>query len=322
MEELIYIIDLLKEFWLGDPNMNVHIGIAPFLMKAGTMLMGSGGGGGMPKPGSSPGAQHAMSGGAAAGVLQMGASMIGGRKRRTEAAKANAEFSAARRRFEGLDTSNVYANLENTMEDLTVNRGAADFAAQQQQQALATTMGSMQGAAGGSGIAALAQAMAGQQSQNLQKSSLDIGQQEQRNQTAQAQMASQLQMAEAGGAGEKQVRDAQKEEMLLGMSSGRKMAADQATAGATAQLMGGIGQTLGVGSDRRLKKNIKLIGYSPSGLSIYIFEYIDKMFGKGIYKGVMSDEIPQYAVIKHEDGYDRVDYSKIDVQFQNINHNG
>ncbi len=71
-------------------------------------------------------------------------------------------------------------------------------------------------------------------------------------------------------------------------------------------------------SDRRLKKNIKLIGKSNSGLNIYMFEYIDKIFGSGIYQGVMSDEIPQYAVIKHADGYDRVDYSRIDVDFKQI----
>ena len=72
------------------------------------------------------------------------------------------------------------------------------------------------------------------------------------------------------------------------------------------------------GSDRRLKKNIKLIGSSPSGLKIYAFEYINNKFGKGIYQGVMSDEIPEYAVIKHQDGYDRVDYSKLDVEFKII----
>ena len=68
-------------------------------------------------------------------------------------------------------------------------------------------------------------------------------------------------------------------------------------------------------SDRRLKKNIKLIGKSPSDLNIYSFEYKDK---EGIYQGVMSDEIPQEAVIKHEDGFDRVDYDKIDVKFKLI----
>jgi hypothetical protein len=72
------------------------------------------------------------------------------------------------------------------------------------------------------------------------------------------------------------------------------------------------------GSDRRLKKNIKLLGYSPSGLNIYAFEYINKNFGEGVFQGVMSDEIPSKAVIKHEDGFDRVDYSKIDVEFKQI----
>lgn len=71
-------------------------------------------------------------------------------------------------------------------------------------------------------------------------------------------------------------------------------------------------------SDRRLKKNIKLLGYSPSGLNIYAFEYINEKFGKGVFQGVISDEIPLKAVIKHEDGFDRVDYSKIDVEFKQI----
>jgi hypothetical protein len=71
------------------------------------------------------------------------------------------------------------------------------------------------------------------------------------------------------------------------------------------------------GSDRRLKKNIKKIRKSASGLNIYSFEYIDESYGKGAYEGVMSDEIPAEAVI-NVNGYDRVDYSKIDVEFKKI----
>ena len=70
-------------------------------------------------------------------------------------------------------------------------------------------------------------------------------------------------------------------------------------------------------SDRRLKKNIKKIRKSASGLNIYSFEYIDESYGKGTYEGVMSDEIPVEAVI-NVNGYDRVDYSKIDVEFKKI----
>ena len=71
-------------------------------------------------------------------------------------------------------------------------------------------------------------------------------------------------------------------------------------------------------SDRRLKRNIILVGKSPNGLNIYNFEYKDSKFGKGVYQGVMSDDIPNKAVVKHEDGYDMVDYAKIDVDFIKI----
>lgn len=71
-------------------------------------------------------------------------------------------------------------------------------------------------------------------------------------------------------------------------------------------------------SDRKLKENIKLTGVSLSGLNIYTFEYIDKKHGEGVYQGVMSDEVPPSAVVKHRDGYDMVDYSKIDVDFKLI----
>ena len=72
------------------------------------------------------------------------------------------------------------------------------------------------------------------------------------------------------------------------------------------------------GSDRRLKKNIIKIGESGSGLNIYNFEYLNPKFGKGTYQGVMSDEVPVESVLKGEDGYDRVDYSKLDVEFKKI----
>ena len=89
--------------------------------------------------------------------------MIGSGKRKREQRQAQMEFDRNKARYESLDTSNQYTNLENTYEDLTVNTQAADFAAQKQQQVLANTMSGMQGAAGGGGVAALAQAMAGQQ---------------------------------------------------------------------------------------------------------------------------------------------------------------
>ena len=72
-------------------------------------------------------------------------------------------------------------------------------------------------------------------------------------------------------------------------------------------------------SDRKLKKNIVFVKKSPSGLNIYNFEYKDSKIGQGVYQGVMSDEIPKEAVVKNPNGYDMVDYNKIDVDFIKIN---
>jgi len=71
-------------------------------------------------------------------------------------------------------------------------------------------------------------------------------------------------------------------------------------------------------SDKRLKNNIKLISVSGSGLNVYSFNYKNKVYGKGKYQGVMSDEVPKSAVIKDKNGYYKVDYSKIDVEFKQI----
>ena len=73
------------------------------------------------------------------------------------------------------------------------------------------------------------------------------------------------------------------------------------------------------GSDRRLKTNINLIGKSPSNINIYSFEYRDKdKFGYGTYQGVMSDEVIKEAVTLGVDGYDRVNYSLLDVEFKKL----
>ena len=78
--------------------------------------------------------------------------------------------------------------------------------------------------------------------------------------------------------------------------------------------LGSNSQLLG-SSDLRLKKNISKIGKSESGLNIYEFNYIDK---KGTYQGVMSNEVPKEAVLVDINGYDLVDYSKLDVDFKRI----
>jgi hypothetical protein len=71
-------------------------------------------------------------------------------------------------------------------------------------------------------------------------------------------------------------------------------------------------------SDRRLKTDIEQVGLSPSGLKIYTFKYVDKSIGEGVWQGVMSDEVPQSVVVKDENGYDMVDYSRLDVEFKKV----
>ena len=253
-------------------------------------------------------------------------------------------FEGMQNQFAGLQ--NPYSGLENTMEDLTVNQQEADFQAQQFAQSQANIMEGLRGAAGSSGIAALAQSLAKQGSLSAQKSSASIGKQEAANQAAAAKEAGRLQSQEAKGdfdvaqqiakgqadvdvnvaKGEQfaQQQEMRKQETLFRDASqtaqgaqqqaaNAQAAKDQAWSGAISSGIDVLGSL--VGSDRRLKKNIKLIGKSPSGLRIYAFEYIDKFFGEHIYQGVMSDEIPNSAVINNG-GYDRVDYSKIDVEFK------
>ena len=69
-------------------------------------------------------------------------------------------------------------------------------------------------------------------------------------------------------------------------------------------------------SDVRLKEDINLIGKSPSGFNVYTFKY--KGDDKGVYQGVMAQEVP-HASILGKDGFYKVDYSKVDVEFKKVN---
>lgn len=179
------------------------------------------------------------------GLTGIASGIIGSRKRKREQREAKAEYDRNKARLEGLDTSNVYANMENTMEDLTVNQEQARFQAEQANQGLANVMSGMQGAAGGSGIAAMAQALAGQQQQQTRQASLDIGRQEQANQMAERQQAGKLQLYEAKG--ELISRDAEKDkvETMFGMSQQRLAAANAARQAATSSIVGGVGGIVG-----------------------------------------------------------------------------
>ena len=166
---------------------------------------------------------------------------IKARRAKKEAEAAKAELDKQKNKFENLDTSNPYLNMENVMEDLTVNQQAAEFTKQQQMQSQANIMTQMRGAAGGSGIAALAQTMANQASLDSQASSASIAQQEQTNQASRAAEASRIQGLEREG--ELISRQAQqgKIETLMGMSTQELNAAREARAAAQQQVVEGVG---------------------------------------------------------------------------------
>ena len=179
------------------------------------------------------------------GAVRFGASYIGGKERLERQRAAEAAYDKSMQDYFSQDTSNLYANMQNTMEDLTVNTQAAEFAAQQQQQGLANVMNQARGAAGGSGIAALAQSLAQQQSQNMLKASASIGQQEQANAMAAAKQAGINQLAELKGAEQSRALQSQ----LLGeqfqVDAYEKAAADKAIQDARQARMDGLGQLAG-----------------------------------------------------------------------------
>ena len=182
------------------------------------------------------------------GALKFGASYIGGKKRLARESEAKGLFDSAYQGYMTQDISNTFSNMENTMEDLTVNTQAADFTAAQQAQGLADTMGSLRQSAGSSGISALAQALANAQSQNAQQASASIGQQEQRNQMATAQQAGTLQSMERAGEERAMGRETERLGTDLGMRQAEYAsaqadirAAEQARAAAIGQFAGGVG---------------------------------------------------------------------------------
>ena len=154
-------------------------------------------------------------------------------KKANEAAKIKME--ADKEKYMNMDTSNPYMNMENTMEDLTVNTQAADFAAEQNQVGMANTLSNMKQAAGGSGVAALAQAMANQGQIANQKASISIAQQEKANQTAERGEASRIQGLEREGDVQSRNLRAKMAGEMLRLSSGEvtQTAADIDTAQVT-----------------------------------------------------------------------------------------
>jgi hypothetical protein len=120
--------------------------------------------------------------------------------------------------YSQLDTSNPYLDMENVMEDLTINQKQYDLQTEQFQQSQANILGGLSEAAGSSGIAAVAQALAQQGQLQAQQSAASIGEQERANQMAERQMAAQIQSQEREGEIISREMEMDKQSTLLGMA--------------------------------------------------------------------------------------------------------
>ncbi len=183
---------------------------------------------------------------AAAGpAVEFGASFIGGRKRLQRRDEAQSAYDAAMADYTSQDFSNVFANMENPYEDLTVNQTAAQFQQQAQSQNLADIMASGKASASGSGIAAFSQMLANQQAQGSQQIAASLGLQESNIEGMKARGAMSIQQMERQG----ELTSRQMEgEMLgtqLGMSQAELAGAYQAVNMAQASRVGALGEIAG-----------------------------------------------------------------------------
>ena len=185
-------------------------------------------------------------GGAIGGLVAGG---IGFFSARAEQKKAERQMKKDRKAmkeqkaiYAGLDTSNPYLNMENTMEDLTVNQQQAQFEKQQFQQSQSNILGGLRGSAGGSGVASIAASLAQQGQLASQRASASIGQQESANQMAERQMAATLQDKERAGEVMSRNWERDKQGTLLGMAQSELTASREAIATSKQQKMEALGQ--------------------------------------------------------------------------------
>ena len=226
-------LELIEIFLFGSNDPNVHQAFLP----AGLMVAG----------------------GIAKGLM----GYDWGGKRREALAKSREDYEKQKDVFRGLDTSNAFAGIENrykgmenAFEDLTVNTQQAEFEKQMFQQSQANTLQSLRSAAGGSGIAGLAQAMSNQAMNQAQKVSASIGKQEAQNKLLAAQQAAKIdQLERAGETTVDQLKakgelssmqmEQSKQSTLLGMDAQSVQGAQAAVQAGDQMMMSGVGDIMG-----------------------------------------------------------------------------
>ena len=153
-------------------------------------------------------------------------------------------------KYRDFEFKNPYADMENVFEDLTIDQRAAEFQAEQGAQQRANIMQALRGAAGGSGIAGLAQSLANQGQLQSQAAAANIAQQERQNAIMAAKMAGQIDMTERGGAAMVQSAEMQRQSTLLGIEYGGMAGANAGVQAAYANQMAGFGAAASMANSR------------------------------------------------------------------------
>jgi len=198
---------------------------------------------------------------AAVGVVSLGASIYasskasGLAKDNMEMQKEQAEeqmkfqkeqqvkLDAQKKIYKDMEFTNPYD--ENVYEDLTINQQQAGFEKQMFQQSQADIMQNLKGAAGGSGVASLAQSLANQGQLASQRASASIGMQEAQNQKLKASGAQQKQAGEE----KLQAQEMSRQSTLLGMEMGEMAGARAGVQSAQANQMAAGAAQVGAASD-------------------------------------------------------------------------
>lgn len=116
------------------------------------------------------------------------------REARGEAKRSQDELGRWKNMYSNLAMSNPYVNMENTMEDLTINQKQTQFERQTFQQSQKNILSALRPKAGAGGVASLAQALVRQGETSQQQMAAGIAQQQTRNRQLALQQRERIQM--------------------------------------------------------------------------------------------------------------------------------
>jgi len=247
----------------------------------------------------------------------------GAKASKKQEAKAEAERIAALAKEEEERANRQKLTMSPEIEKLKEGLGGTEI--QRRQESAERTRAAAMGAAtrGGTRVDPFAAARAGQ----AQESALSSEQSAAKRKGLEAGVSERGKLRDIGE--QRSQADITRKAQLADYSREDVMAAQANTAAYQQQQYGAIDAGIGTvmsaaGSDKKLKKNIKKVGETKSGVPVSDFEYKKKKDapkGPGIYRGVIAQDL---IGTEHEDAVKKIDkntlgidYSRLDIKLQN-----